>query len=258
LPQTVLTMRSTIRPWADTPFTLIPTPSHGQDLKTIPDHVYMAREMVFAHNGMLRGLNSIYQQCIHVFQPKDVADLLKYAEFWCDWIHEHHSAEETILFPKIEAIIGQKGFMERNILQHHEFMGDLEGFQKVVKETSVEDYDGMKLRAIIDGFGQKLTEHLTSEIGTLLELDKYPDPGLKQAWLDLDALMRKADASVLHPLVFGTADRTFENEDWPEVPMPVRYLVHYWFERKHRGVWRFSPSTTFGEPRPLTFGGETS
>jgi len=187
-------MSTAPKPWADKPFALNPTPGHGQDIKNLPDHIWMAREMTFAHNGMIRGLNSIYQQCIHVSSPGDIADLLKYAEFWCDWIHTHHGGEETILFPKIESITGQKGLMERNVEQHHAFMGGLEEFQRLSKETGVEEYDGMKLREVIDGFGEELTEHLTAEIGTFLELEKYPDPAVKKAFVDFDDLIRKSDA----------------------------------------------------------------
>jgi hypothetical protein len=98
--------------WADTPFTLIPTPGRGENLNKLEDAVFIAREMANAHNGMLRALNSIYQQCIFVKDPKDVKDLLLYATFWCDWIHEHHDGEETFFFPRVEEITSMKGLME--------------------------------------------------------------------------------------------------------------------------------------------------
>lgn len=53
--------------------------------------------------------------------------------------------------------------------------------------------------------------------------------------------------------MFGTGDVDYDNEEWPVVPGFVRYLVHYWFERKYQGSWRFSPSTTWGVRRPLLF-----
>lgn len=60
--------------------------------------------------------------------------------------------------------------------------------------------------------------------------------------------------SVLFPIVMGTHDATYEEAfAWPVLPFFVRYLVHYWFERKYQGAWRFNPSTTWGEPKPLLF-----
>lgn len=53
----------------------------------------------------------------------------------------------------------------------------------------------------------------------------------------------------------GSRDVTFEHgmHTWPPVPFFVPYLVHYFFERRHRGAWRFSPSDTYGRPRKLAF-----
>ncbi|KAH8770313.1 hypothetical protein BGZ57DRAFT_1017042 [Hyaloscypha finlandica] len=247
-------MGSSKAPWADAPFALISSPGRGENLQKLDDAVFIARDMANAHNGMLRALNSIYQQCIFVKEPKDVKDLLLYATFWCDWIHEHHTGEETFLFPQIEEITGVKGLMEVNVAQHHAFMEGLEAFHKYAKETKVEEYDGLKLKLLIDRFGGKLTKHLTEEIGTLLGLKTYDGPALKKAYLKFDGEMRKGEKSILYPIVFGSSDNSYEEGfEWPEVPGPIRALVHYWFERKYQGVWRFCPSTTWGERRPLMF-----
>jgi hypothetical protein len=60
------------------------------------------------------------------------------------------------------------------------------------------------------------------------------------------------------PLVFGTADRNFENgaHDFPAVPFFVPWVIHYVFARRHRGAWRFNPCTLWRERRELEFGGE--
>jgi hypothetical protein len=61
----------------------------------------------------------------------------------------------------------------------------------------------------------------------------------------------------LFPIVFGSSDASYEEGfTWPEAPAPIRYVVHYFFERKYQGAWRFSPSTTWGERRPLLFTGK--
>jgi hypothetical protein len=52
----------------------------------------------------------------------------------------------------------------------------------------------------------------------------------------------------------GNVDWTYEGwNKFPELPFFVPYLVHYWFGRKYRSVWRFNPNTLLGEKRPLLF-----
>lgn len=186
-------MASTTQPWADTPFPLVSIPGDGVELSKVHESVFIAREMAFAHNCMIRCLNSIYQQCIHVSAPTDIADILKYAQFWCSWIHEHHKAEEDLFFPKVEAITGVKGLMETNVAQHNAFEPGLLGFESWVEACKVEDYDGLELRRIIDSFGGTLTQHLTDEIQTLLELKIYDGPALKKVYDDFDLELRKGD-----------------------------------------------------------------
>jgi hemerythrin-like domain-containing protein len=199
-------MASDGAPWADTPFALIPTPGRGEDIKKIPDAVWIAREMCCAHNGMLRSLNSIYQQSAHVTKPQDVKDLLLYAKFWCGWIEEHHEGEETFFFPQIETATGVKGLMATNVAQHHSFTSGLEQMEKYVKETAVGDYDGLKLRGIIEGFGHKLTKHLSDEIQTLLGLDKFDGKKMREIYNVFDLEMRKGDkVCILFPVDISSA-----------------------------------------------------
>jgi hypothetical protein len=62
------------------------------------------------------------------------------------------------------------------------------------------------------------------------------------------------------PLVFGTADRTYEGgmHDFPSVPFFVPYVIHHIFGRKYRGVWRYNPSTAWRDPKPLAFPGAST
>jgi hypothetical protein len=180
-------------PWADTPFSLIPTPGGSIPVSTLSPATFMAQEMACAHNGMIRALNSIYNQCIYVKKPQDIHDLLLYTKFWCDWIHEHHDEEEHFLFPEVERITQVKGLMEKNVEQHVAFMPGLEEFQKYAETTTPESYDGQHLRGIIDKFGPKLTLHLTEEIETFLGLETYDGPVLKEAYMKFDLELRKGD-----------------------------------------------------------------
>lgn len=186
-------MAATIKPWADTPFKLIQTPGGSDDVKMLSDTVWVAREMACAHNGMLRGLNSIYQQAIFVTEPKDIEELLLYAKFWCDWIDDHHEGEETIFFPQVEEITGVEGLMAKNVAQHHAFLPGLENLKKYASETKAGSYDGAELRKVIDEFGVALTQHLTKEIATLLDLGKYDAKALKVAYVAFDEAMRQGE-----------------------------------------------------------------
>jgi hemerythrin-like domain-containing protein len=190
-------MVETNLPWADTPFTLIPIPPRGQSPATEHESVAIARDMAFAHNGMLRCLNSIYQQCPYVKEPADIKDLLLYIRVWHDWIHEHHEAEEQILFPGFEEIAGIKGLMEKNVAQHEAFLPGLAELAKYAKETTVEEYDAMQLRKIIDRFGPILATHLTDEIQTLLDLRKFDGPALMKVYMKLEEEVKKADPVIL-------------------------------------------------------------
>ncbi|KUJ22653.1 uncharacterized protein LY89DRAFT_680770 [Mollisia scopiformis] len=251
-------MASNNAPWADAPFALIPTPGDGQDLNRLHEAVFLAREMACAHNGMLRSLNSIYQQCVHVSESQDILDLLQYSKFWCAWLEEHHEAEEKWYFPDIERITGVEDLMAGMVTQHKDFMPGLEELTKYVNETTVEAYDGRELRRIVDDFGAILTKHLTEEVEVLAALEVHDGPALKHAYLEFDKELRKGDKSVLFPMVLGSTDRTYEKGPmWPPVPDFLKYVVHYWFERKYQGAWRFSPSTTWGEKRPLLCLGES-
>jgi hypothetical protein len=53
----------------------------------------------------------------------------------------------------------------------------------------------------------------------------------------------------------GANDRTFEGgkHNWPPFPWFVPYMVKYFFARRYKGSWRFSPCTLDGQPRPLEF-----
>jgi hemerythrin-like domain-containing protein len=186
-------MASTPPPWADAPFPLLPTPGRGQEISKLPPHLHIACEMACAHNALLRGLNSIYQQCPFVSSPTDIKDLLTYTTFWCSWIREHHEGEETLLFPALEEGTGVKGLMEKNVEQHHAFMSGFRELETWVKEVKVEEYDGGKLRGIIDQFGEKLTEHLSEEITTLLELKEYDGVGIMKAFGVFDKAMQQGE-----------------------------------------------------------------
>ena len=80
--------------------------------------------------------------------------------------------------------------MDKNVEQHEAFHKGLEQFGEYVHKVKVEEYDGMKLRGIVDGFGQALTLHLREEIKTLIGLERFGGEKLSEVWADLEKKVR--------------------------------------------------------------------
>ena len=151
--------------------------------------------MALAHNGILRGLNSIYLQAPHI-PRKDVdaiQDFLTYCQCWCESMHHHHDAEEQQFFPSIELISGVQGLMERNVEQHRAFMPGFDQFQAYSRTCPPEDYDGQRIRSLIENFAEPLTRHLHEEIDTMRALDMYDSGRIRQAYQRFEKTLMATD-----------------------------------------------------------------
>ncbi|KAL9086285.1 MAG: hypothetical protein Q9165_007200 [Trypethelium subeluteriae] len=246
--------------WADGPYALISTDPFSRD----PSHAayYVATQMALAHNGIIRGLNSIYIQATHL--PRNdlatIQDFLTYCQCWCESMHHHHEAEEHDFFPNIERITGVEGLMERNVEQHRAFTPGFDRFQEYARTCQPKDYDGQTIKNLVDDFAEPLTRHLYEEIDTLRALDSYDSQRIREAYQHFEKGLRSADMYRSAPLVFGTADRSFEGgmHDFPPVPFFVPYVVHYLFARRYSGAWRFNPCTFWRDRRELAFTTESA
>lgn len=151
--------------------------------------------MALAHNGILRGLNSIYLQATHI--PREdletVRDFLIYCQCWCESIHHHHDAEEDIFFPSIETITNVKGIMERNVEQHRAFTPGFDAFLEYARTCPPKEYDGEKIKSLIEAFAESLTQHLTEEVDTLRHLDKYDSARIRKAYDVFENSLRGSD-----------------------------------------------------------------
>jgi hemerythrin-like domain-containing protein len=236
--------------------------------------------MANVHNVFLRGLNSIYLQAPHVSDPTDVADLLLYTKAWADAVHHHHSHEEKILFPRIDALAKEAGVertMEQNVDQHQLFeprIGETMAWVEDVRQGKKE-FESKVLLGLIDSFAPVLTKHLHEEIETLMGLEGLDGEKVKQAMTDtanegiktadtvccVNSLLRfivslliPGSQSLVVPQVFGCVDKSYPGSaDFPPVPFILPWLNAYWFTRKHKGAWRFNPCDEWGRPRPLQF-----
>jgi len=146
--------------------------------------------MAIVHSHMVRMLNCIYIQAPNVHEPKDVSDFLTFIHAWLMLLHEHHGNEETLFFPWIEEYIGIPGYMAPNIEQHHAFEPGSQELDKYVVDCREgrEKFDGLKVRAIIDRFGEVLSQHLADEIIFLEGLGKFDD---KIDWGTLNKRIQK-------------------------------------------------------------------
>ncbi|KAJ3549664.1 hypothetical protein NM208_g389 [Fusarium decemcellulare] len=215
--------------WADKPYSLISTLPFSKD--TSHAAYYVATQMALAHNGILRGLNSIYLQARHI--PHDdlatVQDFLTYCQCWCESMHHHHDAEEDLFFPSIEQITNSPGIMERNIQQHQAFTPGFNLFHEYARSCLPADYDGQKIKNLIEAFGKVLTQHLHDEIETLRGLDVYNSERIRKAYQRFEKELMNTDNYRIGPLVFGTAERSFEGgiHDFPSVPFFVPFVIDH-------------------------------
>ena len=114
-------------------------------------------------------------------------------------MHHHHDAEEEEFFPSIEAISGIEGLMTQNIEQHRAFTPGFERFEEYYRSCPPAEYDGEKVRALVEGFAEALTRHLYDEIETLRGLDKYDSVKIRQAYQRFEkSLMATDNVSLLH------------------------------------------------------------
>lgn len=147
------------------------------DPKKASGAINAASEMALVHNFIIRPLNCIYLQAPNVKLEQDIADFVIFMHAWGLVVHEHHETEEELSFPWLEQDIGIENYMEKDVEQHHAFAPGLKQFDEYVAalRAGKEDYDGGKVRALIDNFAPILTEHLSGEIQTFEGLEKFGD-----------------------------------------------------------------------------------
>ncbi|KAF2022775.1 hypothetical protein EK21DRAFT_82445 [Setomelanomma holmii] len=250
------------KPWADSPFPLMPIPGQpGAQTCPNPGVLAVCIEMANVHNTLLRALNSIYLQAPNITNATDIADFLLYTQAWADTVHHHHSSEEELFFPVVKELAAKSGIsedvMEPNVEQHHAFEPQVKAMIDWVAEVSdgKKEWDAKKLITLIDGFAETLTTHLHDEIKTLLKLEKCDGEAVKKAMADTAKVgAETADPYLVLPLVLGCTDKGYPgSENFPPLPFIVPWLNAYWFARRHKGCWRFNPCDHWGRPKPLQF-----
>lgn len=98
-----------------------------------------------------------------------------------------------MFFPDIDKVSGVPGLMETNREQHRAFTPGFEKFQEYAKTCAPKDYDGQKLKGLVEGFAEPLTKHLHDEVDTLRALDKYDSESVRQAYKRLEKALMATD-----------------------------------------------------------------
>ncbi|TVY93828.1 Sterol-4-alpha-carboxylate 3-dehydrogenase, decarboxylating [Lachnellula willkommii] len=240
------------------PFQLIS--ETGAKTKTgLPQTHYCVRNaqiMAMTHNTIFRALNSIYYQALKIVPgSQETVDFLTYCSIVFEFMHHHNLSEEHYYFPDIQKHTGNSELMQSNIQQHRKIDDAFETLQKYAELVPRDKYDGLKLCSLMDDFAPVYQEHMTAEINTILDLhDKIDSVSLRK----IDKKMRDeaenySDIFKAAPLYLGCQDRNFtvdgEKIHFPEVSFLAAYFVDLVLSHRHRGAWRFNPSTMHGTPR---------
>lgn len=233
----MVTTSEPARPWADGPWPLIETPSKTRNVVSffpfLPGYksranehlqsehpaVYIANEMAFAHNSMLRGLNSIYLQASFVQKPRDVSDFLFFIYAWAGWVSHHHVLEEEKMFPGFERVIGVPNFLETNVEQHHSFQPLLKKLLEYSSKTQPADYQASVVRQLIEEMAPSFRQHLSDEISSLLSMEPYDGDALLEIYKECEADAGKQDKVLfilvlLAPYSFHRVSDTLDCSMW--------------------------------------------
>jgi hemerythrin-like domain-containing protein len=177
--------------WADSPFLLIATTkSQSEDIPPGHSCIAVAREMAAVHNIILRALNVCCNQALQVKAgTPQAADFIVFNQCFDEALHIHHDSEEQFFFPALQKLTGIPGFMEGNVEQHKVFTAAAKAYQDYVHSVKPEEYDGQKLRDLINAFAGPLREHLVEELETLLALKDFDS---EKVWKSINDTRLKA------------------------------------------------------------------
>ncbi|GAM40557.1 hypothetical protein TCE0_039f12998 [Talaromyces pinophilus] len=250
--------------FANTPFDIIETPVYAQRKATgkKPNDQYAeaASIMVLVHNVIIRGLNSIYKQALHV-KSEDYADFIAYATCWCEFTDNHHNNEDESIFPTIEAQTGEKGIMDEDLEQHRAFIVGfraLKSYLDSVAETPAR-FSGAQLVSLLDEFAPQLHHHLTDEIPRMVALSRFGDRISMLKIIETEGNRSAQALSKTGAMIFFLRNSDLEFEDglwknWPPIPGPVRWSILKTLGRWHVGWWRFASCDESGRMQQLYAG----
>ncbi|KAL2073539.1 hypothetical protein VTL71DRAFT_10865 [Oculimacula yallundae] len=245
------TASSSMKPWADTPLAMIPTPmflTKKHDLFTSG-----ASHMAMVHNSIFRGYNSIYHQAANVAES-DKADFVGYCSAWHKFLKTHADNEDAGLFPRTEELLDDKTIFLKSHKEHDDFMPGLTKFQEYLTNLPTpSDFSGPRLLEIMASFQDPFEAHMRSEVTTIADLAthvKAPEVGSqkeKDTQADFDkregAKIQEAGMTDVLPFFLFNFDCEYEDglwKDWPPIPGLVRWMLINVAKFLHPRWWKFA------------------
>ncbi|CAD6585711.1 MAG: hypothetical protein ASARMPREDX12_002099 [Alectoria sarmentosa] len=125
------------------------------------------------------------------YNPSDVRDLLTYIRTCLKTVDHHHHVEleETVMFPKIEAMAGDEGegLFSGALHQHRQFHDGLDELLRVAESLRAgpSKYSWTTIKANMDNFAPALVDHLRDKINLLLlllSLERFDSTALSTYW----------------------------------------------------------------------------
>ncbi|RXW22213.1 hypothetical protein EST38_g3642 [Candolleomyces aberdarensis] len=207
-------------------------------------------EMSCIHNVFIRALNSLWVNAPLV-NPADELGFAGYASTFCEILHFHHHGEEDIIFPFLEKQVS----MQENVAQHAAMLAGLDAFAEYMQNVAngSEKYDGLRVKGLIEIFGDVLTDHLHAEIPTL-----SPENLAKFDYKELSDMVAQHNKHIqdmpgkftIFPLV-ATHHPWNEIPEWPaDMPGPVKFFIKYITPLRYPSYWKFAPFNGRGQPQP--------
>jgi len=137
--------------------------------------------MELYHNHFRHTFNEIYSRCDSITSSADdkdeLDDLLAYAYSLFRHLDAHHSIEETYIFPILAERMPQFARNGDHLKEHEEIHHGLDEYVAYIKKCRKDnkEWDGEKMKSIMDSFRGVLFKHLDHEVESLSgeEMKKY-------------------------------------------------------------------------------------
>ncbi|KAG9041917.1 hypothetical protein FS837_011575 [Tulasnella sp. UAMH 9824] len=200
--------------------------------------------MAILHNIILRGFNSmIYYSGEVTAGTKKYTSFLNYCNEVINFVHHHHSIEETLFFPWLETKLGE-GAMGGNLEGHEKFRAPLASSEELLANlrSGKATWDLGTFRNSLYELVEVLRPHLEEEIETLRPeklKDHIPVDEFRTKEKEAEKVIMKQTSLITDiPIFFINGDGV--NGAWfPPLPPPIAFLAKYPLWLIHSDWWAF-------------------
>lgn len=174
--------------------------------------------------------------------PNEVPGFMKYCIAIADTLHEHHTIEETTIFPALEAKLG-KGAMDGNVGQHDEFMPKFNKWAELCKKIAAKEaeYNATDFLGLFRTSTDILYTHFVDEILTIES--STPKKHFSEA--ELQEIENKIDKKAQEiallwniPLILVNSNLSF-NSWFPPIPAPITFVARHVLMNFMGDMWNY-------------------